>query len=107
MLWPSRWTLNVLPPTVLPLRSFWVTSGSPAAASKVGNISMCEPMPLKTEPALILPGQRGNAPSAFPVGVLLRSEGRVGAIRPGVVLWAVVGGVHDDGVVGDTQRIEL
>ena len=67
-------------------------------------------MPFRTEPALILPGQRMNArhaPAAFPVGVLLAAERRVGAIRPGVVLGAVVGGIHDDGVVGDAQLVEL
>ena len=48
-----------------------------------------------------------NAPSAFPVRVLLAAERRVGAIGPGVVLGAVVGGIHDDGVVGDAQFIEL
>ena len=48
-----------------------------------------------------------HAPAAFPVGVLLAAERRVGAVRPGVVLRAVVGGVHDDGVVGDAQLVEL
>jgi hypothetical protein len=32
--------MKVFAPTVHPLRSFWVTSGSPAAAIKVGNMSM-------------------------------------------------------------------
>ena len=67
-------------------------------------------MPLKTEPGLILPGQRSerrNAPAAFPVGVFHHAERRVGAVRPGVVLGAVVGGIHDDGVVGDAEFIEL
>ncbi len=48
-----------------------------------------------------------HAPATFPVRILLASERAVGAVRPGVVLGAVVGGVHDDGVVGDAQLIEL
>ena len=48
-----------------------------------------------------------HAPAALPVGVLLAAERRVGAVRPGVVLRTVVGGVHDDGVVGDAQLVEL
>ena len=48
-----------------------------------------------------------HAPAAFPVGVLLAAERRVGAVRPGVVLRAVVGRVHDDGVVGDAELVEL
>src|ERR1700721_37035 len=51
--------------------------------------------------------ERRNAPAPFPVRVLLGAERRVGAIRPGVVLGAVVGGIHDDGVVGDAQLIKL
>ena len=47
------------------------------------------------------------APAAFPVGVLLPAERRVGAVRPGVVLRTVVGRVHDDRVVGDAQLVEL
>ena len=67
-------------------------------------------MPFSTEPAGILPGQRRNrrhAPCAFPVGVFLAAERCIGAIGPSVVLWAVVGGIHDDGVIGDAQLIDL
>jgi hypothetical protein len=31
----------------------------------------------------------------------------VGGVRPGVVVRAVVGGVEDDGVVGDAELVEL
>ncbi len=84
--------------------------GSPAAASSVGSMSWWETMPFRTEPALILPGQRmkaGTRQRAFPVRVLLAAERRVGAIRPCIVLGAVVGGIHDDGVIGDAQFIKL
>ena len=87
-----------------------MTSGLPAAASKVGNMSMCETMPFSTRAGLDLarPAHEArHAPAAFPVGVLLAAERRVGAVRPGVVFRSVVGGVHDDGVVGDAQLIEL
>src|SRR5215211_6792700 len=47
------------------------------------------------------------APSALPVGILLAPERRVCAIRPSVVLRSVVGRVHDNGVVGDSQFVEL
>ena len=40
-----------------------------------------------------------HAEGAFPVGVLLRAERRHRAVRPGVHVRAVVGGVDDDGVV--------
>ena len=71
---------------------------------------MWETMPFSTVPALIFPGQRmkhGTRHAAFPVGVLLGAERRGGSIWPGVVLRAVVGGIHDDGVVGDAQLIEF
>ena len=51
--------------------------------------------------------EAGYAPAAFPVGILLAAERGGGAVGPGVVLRSVVGGVHDDGVVGDAQLIEL
>ncbi len=85
-------------------------SGSPAAASNVGSMSWWETMPFSTVPALILPGQRRNAgtrqaPSQL-VSFWLRN-GVLARIGPGVVLRAVVGGIHDDGVIGDAQFIEL
>src|SRR4051795_3347012 len=46
-------------------------------------------------------------PSALPVGVLLAPEWRVCAVRPSVVLRSVVGRVHDNGIVGDSQFFEL
>src|SRR4051795_1502164 len=48
-----------------------------------------------------------HAPSTLPVGVLLAPERRVCAVRPSVVLRPVVGRVHDNGVVGDSQFFEL
>src|SRR5271155_1106768 len=54
------------------------------------------------------PRQQSTYPSRNPVQTTgSSSERRVGAIRPSVVLGAVVGGIHDDGVVGDAQLIEL
>src|SRR5215212_6378222 len=47
------------------------------------------------------------APSTLPVGVLLAPERRVCAVRPRVVLRSVIGRVHDNGVVGDSQLFEL
>src|SRR3954464_15965592 len=47
------------------------------------------------------------APSTLPVGVLLAPERCVCAVRPSVVLRPVVGRVHDNGVVGDSQFFEL
>jgi len=49
----------------------------------------------------------GHAVAAFPVGILLALERRRAAIGPGKHLGAVVGRPHDDGVVGNTQVVEL
>ena len=43
---------------------------------------------------------------AFPVGGLLAAERGRGAVRPGVHVRAVVGGVDDDGVLGDAEFVE-
>ncbi len=48
-----------------------------------------------------------HAPAALAVGVLLAAERRRAAIGPAHDLGAVVGRVHDDGVVGDAQLVEL
>src|SRR3954466_14628099 len=48
-----------------------------------------------------------HAPSTLTVGVLLAPERRVCAVRPSVVLRPVVGRVHDNSVVGDSQFFEL
>src|SRR6185436_16531870 len=48
-----------------------------------------------------------NAPGAFPVSVLLAAEWRICPIRPSVILGPIVGGIHDDGVFGDSQFVEL
>jgi hypothetical protein len=48
---------------------------------------------------------RGHAVSAFPVGVLLAAERRHARVRPGVRVGAVVGGIHDDGVVRDAEVV--
>ena len=80
-------------------------SGSPAAASNVGSMSWCDNA-VQHRACLDLARpteETRNAPRAFPVGVLLAAEWRIGAIRPGVVLRAVIGGIHNDGVIGDAE----
>ena len=67
-------------------------------------------MPFSTVPGLELAGpanEARHAPAAFPVGVLFRTERRDAGVRPGVVVHAVVGRVHDDGVVGDAKFVDL
>ena len=84
--------------------------GSPAAASKVGSMSWWQTIPFRVESSLDLAGpahETRNAPRAFPVCVLLAAEWCVGAIGPSVVLRPVVGGIHDDGVIGNAQLIDL
>src|ERR1700722_8267710 len=49
----------------------------------------------------------GYSPTAFPVGVLLAAEHCGSPIWPGHDFGTVVGGVHHNGVVGDSQFIEL
>ena len=51
--------------------------------------------------------ERRHAEGAFPVGRLLALERRGAAIGPGEDFGAVVGGVDDDGVVGDAEVVEL
>ncbi len=66
-------------------------------------------MPFSTVPGLMWPGQRdqrGHAIGAFPVGVLLAAEGRHARVRPGVHVRAVVGRIHDDGVVRHAEIVE-
>ena len=54
------------------------------------------------------PAQEGrHAVGALPVAVLLGAERRDRGVRPGVVVRAVVGRVHDDRVVGDAELVEL
>jgi hypothetical protein len=48
-----------------------------------------------------------HAPAAFEVGVLLAAERCRSAVGPAHHLGTVVGRVHDDGVVGDAQLVEL
>ena len=43
---------------------------------------------------------------ALPVGVLLAAERRGARVRPAVAVRSVVGGVDDDGVVGDAELVE-
>ena len=43
---------------------------------------------------------------AFPTGVLLAAEWGGRPVGPGIGVWAIVGAVDDDGVLGDTQIIE-
>jgi hypothetical protein len=49
----------------------------------------------------------GRAIAALPVRVLLAAEGSRAAVGPRERLGAVVGGVEDDRVVGDTEIVEL
>src|ERR1700680_3721744 len=48
-----------------------------------------------------------HAKCAFPIGILLVAKGRYPSVGPGVHVRTVVGAVHDDGVVGDAEVIEL
>src|SRR5215213_6281305 len=82
MLKPSRCTLNIFPPTEVPLSSLVETSGSPATASSVGNMSMCETMPFSTVFALILPGQRTKHGTRQPPSQLLSFCPRNGVLAP-------------------------
>ena len=50
--------------------------------------------------------QLRNSVGAFPVGVLLAAERRGACVGPRVAVRAVVGGVDDDGVVGDAEVVE-
>src|SRR5215207_4119886 len=82
MLKPSRCTLNFFSPTVVPLSSLVLTSGSPAMASSVGNMSMWETMPFSTVFALILPGQRTKHGTRQPPSQLLSFCPRNGVLAP-------------------------
>ena len=54
------------------------------------------------------PADRGrDAESTFPLRGLLAGEHRRAAVRPGEYFGAVVGGIHDDGIVFDAQFLEL
>ncbi|MCY1293428.1 hypothetical protein D9M70_426870 [compost metagenome] len=50
--------------------------------------------------------QRRHPEGTFPVGVLLVAERRGRRVRPGPLVRAVVGGVDDDGVLGNLQVIQ-
>ena len=80
MLKPSMWTLKVLLPTLWPLSSFSLMSGSPAAARNVGSQSWWVTMPLSTVPALILPGQRTKAGTRQPPSQLVFFSERNGVM---------------------------
>ena len=84
-------------------------SGAPAAAAKVGSQSSCATMPLSDRARREMAGpahETGNAIGAFPVRVLLTAELRGAGIGPGVVVRAVVGGILDDGVVGEAEVVD-
>jgi hypothetical protein len=51
--------------------------------------------------------EHGNAIGPFPVLRLFAPEGSAAAVRPGHHLSTVVGGVDDDGVVGDAEVVEF
>src|SRR5204863_5736371 len=82
MLKPSRWTLNFFPSTVVPSSNCLVTSGLPAAASSVGNMSMCETIPFNTESGLIFPGQRMKHGTRQPPSQLESFCPRNGVVAP-------------------------
>jgi hypothetical protein len=63
-----------------PFSSFSLTSGSPAAATKVGSQSMWCMMSLDTEPSGILPGQRTAAGTRQPPSQLVFFSPRNGVI---------------------------
>ena len=48
-----------------------------------------------------------NAEPTFPVGVLLAAEGRRAAVGPGEHFRAVVGGIHDDGILIEAEFLEF
>ena len=45
--------------------------------------------------------------AALPVGVFLATKGRYGGIRPGVVMRTIIGGVHNNRIVGHPERVEM
>src|SRR6516225_4859571 len=51
--------------------------------------------------------ERGHAIATLKVRGFLTAIGRASAVGPGHYFRAVVGGVNDDGVVGDTEVFEL
>ena len=59
-----------------------VTSGLPAAASNVGNMSMWETMPFSTESGLIFPGQRMKQGTRQPPSQLVSFWPRNGVVAP-------------------------
>ncbi|MNP02628.1 hypothetical protein D3C76_944860 [compost metagenome] len=57
---------------------------------------------------MVRPANDGrNAKTTFPVSVLLAAKRCDARIRPLVEVHAVVGGVNDNGIVGDAQIIEF
>ena len=84
-------------------------SGSPAAASSVGNQSRPETISLDTSPGLIWPGQRIIAGTRKAPSQLVSFSLRNGVVAAsGQENWfgPVVGCVDDDGVVGDAEIVE-
>src|ERR1700736_6445817 len=58
---------------------------------------------------LDLPGPAdhlGNPECSFPVGGFLAAEWRGRTVGPAVGMWAVVGAVYDDGVLGDPEFVD-
>ena len=96
--------MYVVPARSVPALSRSATSVSPAAASRVTNQSLWLTMPLSTVAGRDVPGpadHRRHPVGALPVGVLLVAERRHAGVRPAVHVRPVVGGVHDDRVVGE------
>src|SRR5262249_42769383 len=71
--------------------------------------------PVKSADDFVRDGARLNTPRpadqawyterAFPVGVLLAAKRCRAGVRPGVLMWAVIGGVKHDRVVGHPEVI--
>ena len=79
-------------------------------ARNVGSQSWCCTMLVGDRAGLDLARpahQQRHAEGAFPVGVLLAAERRHAAVGPGVHVRPVVGRVHDEGVVGDAELVEI
>src|SRR5262249_36304882 len=53
------------------------------------------------------PDRAGHAPSTFVVGVFFAAERRRSAVGPTHHLGAIIGRVHDDGVVADTEIVDF
>jgi len=66
-------------------------------------------MPLNTEPGLIVPGQRMAVGTRQPPSQLVAFSPRNGVVPPSGQLMTsapFIGGVHDDGVLGESKVVQ-